>query len=154
MNITFFGLRPITFVAPSNYRMKKLVLFGIVALVVGLGAAYYLWNKPHRDIASEDAAFALTADELFDAFEADETAANAKYLDKVVAVTGQVAEVTVNDAGQSVLTITAANAMLGGVSATMQNKDAVTVAEGDAVTVKCRCTGYLMDVILINCSIQ
>jgi hypothetical protein len=76
MNITFFGLRPITFVAPSNYRMKKLVLFGIVALVVGLGVAYYLWNKPHRDIASEDAAFALTADELFDAFEADETAAN------------------------------------------------------------------------------
>jgi UDP-N-acetylmuramyl pentapeptide synthase len=68
--------------------MKKLVLFGIVALVIGLGVAYYLWNKPHRDIAAEDAAFALTADELFDAFEADETAANAKYLDKVVAVTG------------------------------------------------------------------
>lgn len=134
--------------------MKKFLLLALAAAAIGGAVAYYLYNKPHRDIASEDAAFSLTADELFDAFEADEAAANALYLDKVVAVSGTVAEVTKNSAGQAVITITAANAMLGGVSATMQEAGTSAVETGQTVTVKCRCTGYLMDVILINCTVE
>ena len=134
--------------------MNRFIPLGIGAVLIGGGIAYYLYNKPHRDVAAEEAAFTVTADEIFDAFEADEQAANAKYLDKVVAVSGPLAEVTVNDAGQSVLTITAANAMLGGISATMQDKEAPKVNIGAPVTVKCRCTGYLMDVILINCTVE
>lgn len=134
--------------------MKKFLLLALAAAAIGGAVAYYLYNKPHRDIASEDAAFSLTADELFDAFEADEAAANALYLDKVVAVSGTVAEVTENSAGQAVITITAANAMLGGVSATMQEAGTSAVETGQTVTVKCRCTGYLMDVILINCTVE
>ena len=134
--------------------MKKFLLIALAAAAIGIAVAYYLYNKPHRDIASEEAAHTLTADALFDAYEADEAAANALYLDKVVAVSGTVAEVTQNGAGQSVITLTAANAMMGGVSATMQDSGAISVTEGQSVTVKCRCTGYLMDVILINCTLE
>ena len=134
--------------------MKKFLLLALAAAAIGIAVAYYLYNKPHRDIASEEAAHTLTADALFDAYEADEAAANALYLDKVVAVSGTVAEVTQNGAGQSVITLTAANAMMGGVSATMQDSGAISVTEGQSVTVKCRCTGYLMDVILINCTLE
>lgn len=134
--------------------MNRFIPLGIGAVLIGGGIAYYLYNKPHRNVAAEEAAFTVTADEIFDAFEADEQAANAKYLDKVVAVSGPLAEVTVNDAGQSVLTITAANAMLGGINATMQDKEAPKVNIGEPVMVKCRCTGYLMDVILINCTVE
>ncbi len=134
--------------------MKKFLLLALAAAAIGGAVAYYLYNKPHRDIASEEAAHTLTADALFDAFEADEASANALYLDKVVAVSGTVAEVTQNGAGQSVITLTAANAMMGGVSATMQDSGAISVTEGQSVTVKCRCTGYLMDVILINCTLE
>lgn len=135
--------------------MKKLIpIIVLIAAIIGGGVVYFIYNKPHRDIASEEAAYTLTADELFDAFEADEQAANAKYLDKVVAVSGPLADVTANGAGQSVLTITATNAMLGGISATMQSKEAPALTLGESVTVKCRCTGYLMDVILINCTVE
>jgi len=135
--------------------MKKLILAVIlIAAIIGGTVAYRTYHKPHRDIASEDAAFSLTADALFDAFEADETTANALYLDKVVEVTGEVAEVTENSAGQAVITITAENAMLGGVIATMEEAGTVNISEGETVTVKCRCTGHLMDVILINCSLK
>jgi hypothetical protein len=135
--------------------MKKLIpVIIIIAAIIGGTVAYRMYNKPHRDIASEDAAFSLTADALFDAFEEDEAAANALYLDKVVEVTGDVAEVTDNSAGQAVIIITAANAMLGGVSATMQETGIVNISEGETVTVKCRCTGFLMDVILVNCSLK
>jgi len=135
--------------------MKKLIpIIILIVAIIGGAVVYFVYNKPHRDIASEDAAFSLTADELFDAFEADESAANALYLDKVVEVTGEVAEVTENSAGQAVITITAANAMLGGVSATMQDSGRSSVEVGKTATVKCRCTGYLMDVILINCTVK
>lgn len=134
--------------------MKKLVPIALVAVLLAAALAYYLYHKPHRDIASEAAAFSLSADALFDAYEADETAANALYLDKVVQITGEVAEVTENTAGQAVITLTAANAMMGGVSATMQLPGKVSVTVGQTATLKCRCTGYLMDVILINCSEQ
>lgn len=134
--------------------MKKVIVLLLLLGALGAAVAYYVYNKPHRDIASEEAAFSLTADELFDAFEADESAANALYLDKVVAVTGEVAEVSENNVGQSVLTIAASNAMMGGVSATFQDVGVTKIKEGQTVTVKCRCTGYLMDVILINCSVQ
>lgn len=134
--------------------MKKILIVIVVLAAIGAGIAYSIYNKPHRDIATEEAAFALTADELFDAFEADEPAANAKYLDQTVEVTGEVAEVTENAAGQATITLTAANAMLGGVSTTMQEAGPATVEPGQTVTVKCRCTGYLMDVILINCSVK
>lgn len=135
--------------------MKKLIpIVILIAAIIGGTVAYRMYNKPHRDIASEDAAFSLTANELFDAFEENEADANAKYLDQVVEVTGEVAEVTENSAGQAVITITAANAMLGGVSATMQEAGGVNISEGETATVKCRCTGYLMDVILVNCSLK
>lgn len=135
--------------------MKKVTLAIILIAAIIVGALVYrTYNKPHRDIATEDLSFSLTADELFDAFEADEAAANALYLDKVVKVTGKVADVTENSAGQAVITITATNAMLGGVSATLQEGGMVNVSEGDAVAVKCRCTGFLMDVVLINCTLE
>lgn len=135
--------------------MKKLIPVIILLLaIIGGTVAYRMYNKPHRDIASEDAAFSLTADELFDAFEENEADANANYLDKVVEVTGEVVEVTENSAGQAVIMLAASNAMIGGVSATMQEAGEVNISEGQAFTVKCRCTGFLMDVILVNCSIK
>lgn len=134
--------------------MRKVLFIALVLGTIGATVAYFVYNKPHRDIASEDAAFSLTADELFDAFEADEAAANAKYLDQTVEVTGEVAEVSENSAGQAVITISATNAMMGGVSATMQEPGVVTISQGQTATVKCRCTGYLMDVILINCTLK
>ncbi len=134
--------------------MKKLLVIVLVIATIGGAVTFYLYNKPHRDVASEEAAHTLTADALFDAFDADEVGANALYLDKVVEVTGEVAEVTENGAGQAVITLTAANAMMGGVSATMQQPGKVSVIPGQTATVKCRCTGYLMDVILINCTVE
>ena len=72
--------------------MNRIILFLLVGLVLAGGIALYVYNKPHRDVASEKPAHTLTANELFDAYEADETAANEIYLDNTVQVTGTAAE--------------------------------------------------------------
>lgn len=142
----------VTFVHQPIRTMKRILIAGVFGLLLAGGIAFYLYNKPHRDVASEKPAFTLTADQLFDEYEVDETAANAKYLDQTVEVTGTIAEVGTNDAGQNLVILSAENAMIGGISATFQEKTE-NLSEGQSVSVKCRCTGKLMDVVLINCTL-
>lgn len=133
--------------------MNKIIAFLLAGLLIAGGIVYFVYNKPHRDVASEAPAFTLTADQLFDEFEADEAASNNKYLDQTLVVSGTIAETGTNDAGQDFVILAAENAMIGGVSATFQEK-AEGLQEGQSVSVKCRCTGKLMDVVLINCTLS
>lgn len=133
--------------------MKRIFIFLVLGILVAAGIGYFLYNKPHRDVASEKPEYVLSADQLFDEYEADEVAANNKFLDKTVEVSGTIGEIGTNDADQTFVILTAENAMIGGVSATFSEKPE-TVAEGQQVSVKCRCTGKLMDVVLINCALS
>ncbi len=65
---------------------KALQIIGIllvIAVPAGIFGAYALWNKEHRDVASEKVAFEMTADELLNEFEKDEEG-NTKKVSKEV----------------------------------------------------------------------
>ncbi len=75
--------------------MKKKLLI-LVVIIIGMYFGYkYLYHE-HRDIAKEEAAFAIKVPDLLKEFETDETKANAKYLDKPVLITGKVTSVDVS----------------------------------------------------------
>jgi len=132
--------------------MRNALLIGLVALM-GFGLlGYLMYNKEHRNIAEEKADFSLSADELFAAYEADEKASNTKYLDKVISITGKVVETKKNKEGLHTGVLEAKDAMIGGISVTMAKENNQPLAKGQHVTLKCRCTGKLMDVVLVNCS--
>ncbi len=136
----------------TNIQLKKVVLGILFACIVAGVVAYKMYNKPHRDIGSEEAVATLSADELFAAFDEDEAAANAIYLDRVVEVSGVVDEVTKDAEGNTVVILKAETAMMGGVSATLDSSiDKTGTIAGDLFRVKGRCTGMLMDVVLTNC---
>ena len=132
--------------------MRNLLIALLAVALIGGVVAYKMYNKPHRDIDSEKAVATLSADALFDAFDADEATANASYLDKVIEVSGTVDEVTEDAEGNTIVILMAENAMMGGVSATVDPsvKD-LTIAEGESIKLKGRCTGMLMDVVMTNC---
>lgn len=126
---------------------KKII--GIVGvLVIGIGAfiGYRMYNKPHRAVEDEEA-IAVTAAELFQAFETDEAAANEQYLDKVLAVTGKVSESYINQDGRTVILLSTDNLMYG-IQCTLERN--YTSAPGSMLTIKGICTGYLSDVILVR----
>lgn len=138
-------------------RRTLLILIGLILIggIIGLIVAFYMWNKPHRDIAEEEVAFTVTADDIYNEYQLNEQAANEKYLDQVVQVTGVVEDVAADQEGKPMLILSAEEAMMGGVSATLMDEAAVradAVEVGDEVTLKCRSTGLLMDVVLIDCS--
>lgn len=48
--------------------MNRIVVAIALGLLVAGGIAYFVYNKPHRDVASEKPAFSLTSDQLFDEY--------------------------------------------------------------------------------------
>lgn len=135
---------------PKTIDMKKVLIVCsvlIAALVIG---GYYMYNKPKESLDSQDAAYSLTADELFTAFEQDENAANAKYLNKIVEVTGIVSAFTTEN-GEQVVTLETSSGMFGVICRLEMNKEPVKMPEkGAVVKVKGLCTGMLMDVVLVQ----
>lgn len=134
--------------------MKKILIPLLILGAVGLAIGIYQYNKPHKDIRSAEPAFTLEATELYSAYDTEEAAANEKYLDKVIQVTGEVADVSENGEGNLTVTLDGGG-MLGGVICEMDTfSEEGTEARfepGQTVTLKGICTGMLMDVVLVRC---
>ncbi|WP_417603670.1 OB-fold protein [Owenweeksia hongkongensis] len=75
--------------------MKKGILVIVVLVLLGgVGAYFYVFNKPHRDPSSETASYQISAEEIISDFRNNQEAANEKYVDKVVEVSGTAMEIT------------------------------------------------------------
>lgn len=133
--------------------MRKILLIAGV-LVFGLVVlAYFIYNKPHKNMERASADIELSATELFTAFETDESTANEKYLDKVLAVTGEVRSVQTNEEGTVTVTLSAGSDMFGVICEldTLSERPKTNFQPGETITLKGICTGMLMDVVLVRC---
>lgn len=136
--------------------MKKLILIGGILIAIG-GIAFgtYEYYRPTDSTANIKEDIAISAGDLFTAFEEDETNANTAYTDKVVAVTGVVIDVKQSDEAPTVILET--TSAMGGILCTMypsENSKLASLKQGDSVTIKGKCTGFLMDVVLKECVIN
>lgn len=126
---------------------RLLLLFALVLLLGSCYVWFFIWNKPRQNIKNAEAV-KVEAAALFQAYSTNEQAANAMYIDKVVEVTGTVASVSKNNEGKTVLMLKTDDPMFG-VNCTMEEE--IKTKEGDLLTLKGICTGYLTDVVLIRC---
>ena len=119
-------------------------------LLVMAVVVYVLYNKPHRSVEGEEAAFELSASALTEAFSNDEITADSKYTGKVIQVKGPLRRMIRND---STLILMMGDNELMGVSCYLE-KDQIpgsqNLAPGESITVKGICNGVLMDVVLDN----
>jgi hypothetical protein len=135
--------------------LKKILLFGCLAAVIGGGVGYYMWNKPHAEIGQPN--FTTTATALAAEFSADEAKATEKYvgtMDKmvVVQVSGTIASVENDTSGVSIALET--GDPINGVSCVLDKftKQAKTDFKvGEPITLKGICTGKLTDVVIDRC---
>ncbi len=133
--------------------MKKFLIALVLLGLIGAGIGYTIYNKPHENISRAEAEQKLTANELFSAYESNEAAANTSYLDKVIEVTGTVRETSVGDDG-IVNIILDSDDMMFGVRCQLDNLSKHKRTEfktGEKITLKGKCTGSLMDVVIVRC---
>ena len=134
---------------------KILIEFSLIAFL-GAAGGYYLYNKKPADVRRLQPDLSVTANSLIVAFNSDEVAANLKYLDKVIAVKGIIADIKIDSSTGQASVILDSGDPLSAVTCSFYNDEIGAVQKlsmGTEVVIKGKCTGKLMDVVLNNCSI-
>jgi hypothetical protein len=133
---------------------KKYFLVAGILLLLLTGWAFYLYHKPHSNTAGQDTDFRMPAAELYAAFQQDEAGANKKFMGKVIEVNGTVSDIETGAASINVLISASAQ---GGISCSFSTggmPSPGSIKKGSNRIIKGRCTGFLMDVNLVDCVLK
>ncbi len=138
-------------------KAKKIAIGILVLAVAGAVAGYFMWNKPHQDVA-DAAGKKVTAIELYHSFTTDSVAAKKNYIQQVLEVSGIVSSISKNQQQQVVVLIKTATEGAS-VNCTMEGP-ASNIKEGSTISVKGICDGIgqgdadlgiMGDVYLVRC---
>lgn len=129
--------------------LKKILIF-VLVLIVATGVGIYLiFNEKFEDTDTQNAAFTITADELIKEFQQNDSAANKKYLEKIILVKGRIAE---TEAADTTVNIKMMDTLTGSyiIFAFQEQhiKEAKQLKEGDVVSIKGSCSGGTYSKIL------
>ena len=128
-----------------------------IVIIILLGAAvFYIYKQAPESTGIKRAKVdvEIEAPTLFAEFMADESAANEKYLNKVVAITGMVADVTTNrNTGMPILRLET-NRSSGFVDCELDAETEHRRPEfhpGERIALKCVCMDFYEHVKLVDC---
>lgn len=140
--------------------MKKLVKVGLILFGIGILLAFstymYVFHKPHRNVAKEKPSYILDAQALYSDFTANEKSSYEKYGDKVLQITGNVVDITIQSNGASLVyvdPVEGVSCSFDSLTVVKTNGELSKIHPGDHVTVKGKCDGYdlIMGVVLTRC---
>jgi hypothetical protein len=106
----------------KKYQKTGLLII-LTVFLTGSAVGFYLYNLPHRNVATSKSDYTLTAKSLVDEFLANYTASTNKYLakngnSKILEVTGLIEKISENYAGNTVIELKDSTAVAG-VSCTL-----------------------------------
>ena len=131
-------------------RKRILVFAGVILCLTAIAIGYHLYNMPRTTTVDTRADKKVTATELYDAFVKDEQTANTQYANKVLEITGAVRDV--QKSGNELSVLLSGGGSEGGVNCTLV-QDVPAPRIGAMVHIKGLCTGFLMDVSIIDATI-
>ena len=130
-------------------KIKYIILLVLVLGAVGAGIGLKMFFKPHADVSKMDADFKLEATGLLAEFMKDDTAATAKYSEKVLEIGGTLVAKNKLTNGSELLIL---ENEMEGISCQLDSSwssanQAVlqSLETGKPVVVKGICKGYLME---------
>ena len=135
----------------NNKNIK--ILIGLVILMsIVILYALNLYNKPHLNVEKTDADLVINIQDLLDDYKNDENLANGKYVDRVIQISGEISEISIEN-GNSIIIFKDST----GTSSVMchmspeENLKVLKLKKDGEIMLKGICTGYLLDVMLIRC---
>ena len=136
----------------NYFILKKILPYIILVLLLGGVYGYLQYNKGHKMAKDVNADVVISPQELLSAFEKDEMAANKLYLDKVLEVEGIIKSINNSDTGASIHLDTG-NSMSDIICEMEPNLQTDKLQAGQKIKIKGFCTGKLMDVVLVRCTL-
>lgn len=134
--------------------MNKRNLLILLAVVIAIGA-WYGWSEYNREpegAADVEAQERIDATGFFQAFTTDEAAAEARFKNKVVQVTGTVRSVETDQYGKTNVTFETGDP-LGGIVCEFDSGTVVQCRPSTPATIKGFYQGYNLDILLQRCAV-
>jgi hypothetical protein len=127
--------------------MKKLLYFLLGLLLILLIGYFIVVNLPKASIKGNEAAFTVTAANLYSEFEKNEAKANQKYIGKTIIVEGVITEIDKDKNGSDVLFLKSDNE-INGILCTLEPGQSSDFQINQSIKIKGLSTGFLQDVVL------
>lgn len=132
-----------------RYLLKKILIIILAFIVVGAGIYWYIATEKFSDTSKRRASYRVNAIEFIKEFQNNDNAANKKYTDKIIIVTGIVSEIEMADTTINIKFIdTASNSYAIFAFQEQHLEDAKTIKRGDTVSIKGSCSGGIYSEIL------
>jgi hypothetical protein len=137
--------------------MKKSYRFILAALfftaLTGILVALYLYNLEPRDLRNVKPDFAISAGDLLKAFKNDEKEATAQYVNRILEVSGIIQSVKSGENNALSISLKTGNDLSSVICTLQGNTDPSDFKTGEQIILRGECSGFLMDVLLNNCSV-
>lgn len=129
--------------------MKKLLYLIGVVVIISIGFGVVMYYEPVKSIKKHKSAYQITSENLVNEYESDEALANEKYQNKIVEVSGIVDNI--NKVEEEITIRLNANNIMSSVLCEMEPEyDISSINKGDRIIIKGVCTGYLLDIVLVQ----
>ena len=137
-----------------EWWIKYRLLIYLVMMLCTIGGiyGYQQYNRRAPDTHRLKPSFVINARQFISQFQTDEEKAGARYADKTVSVKGTIHFVQDKDTAATVILNDGSS--ISSVICQFEKENVWEVKdlkEGDNITIKGICTGYLMDVVLVRC---
>jgi hypothetical protein len=132
----------------------KIALFAVLVVAIsGILYGLFLFNKRHPDTAKARPDFIITSTVLQKEFEENEKTASGKYVNKILEVTGNIVSITPSDSANTNVSLKTGSDMSSVICAFHSTDGTLKLKTGEEITLRGECSGFLMDVLLKNCSV-
>ena len=136
----------------KTYVKIALFVVSFIALSAIL-AALYMFNLKQTDMAKAKPDFIISATELEKQFEDNESTASARYINKILEVTGTIGSITLADSNNLNISLKTGSDISSVICTFPAIGDPSKFKAGDEIKLRGECSGFLMDVLLNNCAI-
>ena len=127
----------------KGWIKKALFAFLLVVLLAG-GAFWYIMNETFDDTAATQSAYTVSAQDLINAYQTNDSIANAAYREQIITVQGRVTEV---EAADTTVNIKFTDPVTGSYLIfdfqSQHVADAKVLQAGDSVAIKGSCSGNI-----------
>jgi hypothetical protein len=132
----------------------KVALFIVVFIALAIiMASLYFYNLKSKDLAKSKPDYVISSVLLQKEFEDNETTASTKYVNKIIEVTGIISALKPAENKSINITLLTGSDMSSVICTFPEIDDPSYFKPGVEITLRGECSGFLMDVLLNNCTI-
>ena len=133
----------------KNNGIQKLLIFGLILLIVGGLAAWFIFTEKFEDTKSQKADYTISAYQLIHEFQKADSLSNKKYAEKIMTIQGKVSEIENVDTSVNIkMTDTTNGSYVIFAFQPQHLSEAKSIHIGDIISIKGSCSGGAYSQIL------